>query len=294
MRPAFLALVVWGGSLQVQDLGNGIVALEAGRLDEAERIFSIVVRSHPDQAEGLFYLGLTHFRAGHAVKAIPLLERAVGLSPLNARFWKTLGMAATSVGDFEGALRALGKACELAPKEEEACYYFARNLHAIGRYESAPEPFEKALRAAPKQMLPRVHRATALNFSALGMPAQAEQHFVKAVELNGRAGGEGEDPRIDYGAFLFRQGRTEEALGPLERAARDAPSSPRANTELGRVLLQVDRLDAAAACLEKAVAAEPTNWNARLLLGSAYLRLGRTREGDREMRLGQEGWASKR
>ena len=126
----------------------------------------------------------------------------------------------------------------------------------------------------------------ALNFYALEMPADAERHFVKAIQLNGRAETKGEDPRIDYGAFLFRQGRTEEALGPLEQAARDAPSSARANTELGRVLLHLGRLAAAAARLEKAVAVEPANWNSRLLLGRAYLRLGRTDDGEREMRLG--------
>ena len=143
-------------------------------------------------------------------------------------------------------------------------------------------------------MLPRVHRAIALNFAALGLPAEAERHFVSAIKLNGRAAGEGEDPRVDYGAFLFRQGRTEEALRPIEQAARDVPTSARANMEWGRVLLHLEKLEEAAACLEKAVALEPGNWNARLLLGHAYLRLGRTSEGEREVRLGQEGWAGKK
>ncbi|MGH9657075.1 MAG: tetratricopeptide repeat protein, partial [Bryobacteraceae bacterium] len=170
-------------------------------------------------------------------------------------------------------------------------YYFARDLHALGRYEAAREPFEKALRAASKPILPKVHRAIALNFAALGAPAEAEPHFVEAVRLTGRGAGKEGDPRVDYGAFLFRQGRTEEALRPLEQAARDVPSSARANAEWGRVLLQLGRLDLAAACLEKAVALEPGNWSVRLLLGRAYLRLGRTNEGEREIRLGQEGWA---
>jgi len=37
-------------------------------------------------------------------------------------------------------------------------------------------------------------------------------------------------------------------------------------------------------------ALEPGNSNAHLLLGQAYLRLGRTSQGETEMRLGQEGW----
>jgi protein O-GlcNAc transferase len=285
--------MVSGGSLEGQNLGDGISALEAGRLDEAARTLSEVVRQHPDSAEACFYLGLAHFRADRPAAARPLLERAVSLSPASARAWKLLGLVATSVGDLDGAVPALDRACELSQKDEEACYYFARNLHALGRYESAREPFERALRAAPKQMLPKVHRAVALNFAALGLTADAERHFVKAVQLNGRAARQGEDPRVDYGAFLFRQGRTEEALGPLQQAVRDTPSPARANVELGRVLLHLDKLDAAAVCLEKAVAVEPDNWNAHLLLGRVYLRLGRGNEGEREVRLGQDGWVRK-
>jgi len=167
----------WGSFLPAQNLRDGILAVEAGRLDDAERILSTVVRQRPDSADANFYLGLVHLRAGRADAALPLLKRAVSLSPASARVWKTLGLVTTSRGDLDGAAPALGKACELAPNDDEACYYFARNLHALGRYESAREQFEKALRAAPKQMLPRVHRATALNFSALGLPAEAERHF---------------------------------------------------------------------------------------------------------------------
>lgn len=288
-----LAVMLGGSLLHAQNLEDGVLAVEAGRLDEAERILSAIVRQHPDSGDANFYLGLVHFRAGRSAAARPLLERAVSLSPASAQAWKLLGLVATSDGDLDRAVPALGKACELDGNDEEACYYFARDLHALGRYESAREPFERALLAAPKAMLPKVHRAIALNFAALGLPAEAERHFVKAVQLNGRAVREGEDPRVDYGAFLFRQGRTEEALRPLEQAVHDVPNSARANAEWGRVLLHMDRLDAAAACLEKAVALEPGNWSAHLLLGRAYLRLGRTNEGEREMRLGSEGWALK-
>jgi superkiller protein 3 len=211
----------------------------------------------------------------------------------DARSWKALGLASMSNGDLEGALPALSKACELDEHDDEACYFLARDLQTLGRYESARAAFEKALRAAPQPMLPKVHRAIALNFVALFLPAEAERHFLKAIQLAGRGGREGEDPRVDYGAFLFRQGRTEEALRPLEQAARDAPSSARANLEWGRVLLHLNKLNEAAACLEKAVGSEPGNWNAHLLLGQAYLRLGKTSQGESEMRLGQERWPGK-
>jgi len=199
---------------------------------------------------------------------------------------KRLGLDAMSAGNLEQAEPALRKACELAPSDEDVCYYLARNLHVRGNYEAAREPFDIALRAAPKGMLPRVHRAIALNFMALGMAPDAERHFLKAIQLNVRQAAGSEDPRVDYGAFLFRQGRTEEALVPLEQAVREVPTSPKANTEWGRVLLHLGRLEQAVGCLEKAVKLDPKSSNAHLLLGRAYLRLGRTTEGEREMQLG--------
>jgi Flp pilus assembly protein TadD len=277
---AFMAADI---SLQAQNLAEGIAAVEGGRLDEAERILSEIVRQQPDSGDANLYLGLARFRAGRSGAARPLLERAVSLSPTSARAWKTLGLVTMSGGDLNGALPALGKACELAENDEEACYFLARDLHALGHYETARDAFEKALRAAPKPMQSKVHRAIALNFVALFLPQEAERHFVKSIQLAGPSPN-GEDPRVDYGAFLFRQGRTEEAVRPLEQAVRDAPSSARANLEWGRVLLHLNRLNEAAACLEKTVALEPDNSNAHLLLGQAYLRLGRTTQADRELR----------
>jgi gluconolactonase len=238
--------------------------------------------------------GLEHFRAGRYAAARPFLEQAVALGQEDAGTWKLLGLAASSSGDLDAGANAFREACELAPRDEDACYYLARNLFALGHYEAARVPFEKALQAAPRVMQAKVHRAVALNCAAMGATAEAEQHFLKAIQQAGGPTRETEDPRVDYGAFLFRQGRTEAALGPLQQAVKEAPASARGHLELGRVLLHLEKLDAAAASLERAVRLEPANFNAHLLLGRAYLRLGRTIEGERETRLGQEGWAAKR
>ena len=150
MLLVLLALTVANSLLRAQSLAAGISAMEGGRLEEAERILSEIVRQQPDSADANLYLGLTRFRAGRSAAARAPLERAVGLSPSSARAWKALGVVTMSNGNLEGALPALGRACELAENDEEACYFLARNLQALGRYESARAPFEKALRAAPE------------------------------------------------------------------------------------------------------------------------------------------------
>ena len=126
-----------------------------------------------------------------------------------------------------------------------------------------------------------------MNSVALGREEEAERHFRKAVEL-----GAGE-ARLDLGAFLFRQGRMEEASKLLETAVQSDPESARANLESGRVLLQRGQLEAAAKRLEKATQRNPSDWNAHLLLGRAYQRLGRDAEAERELELGQSEWRRK-
>src|SRR4051812_40131091 len=86
----------------------------------------------------------------------------------DASEWKRQGLAIASENKLTGAVAPLTRACDLDPRDEEACYYLARVLHALGRWDEARAPFEKALRAAPRRMLARVHRAVALNFMALG------------------------------------------------------------------------------------------------------------------------------
>jgi Tfp pilus assembly protein PilF len=207
----------------------------------------------------------------------------------NAPEWKRLGLALAAEKKLAAAVAPLTKACELDPKDEEACYYFARTLHALGRWDEARVPFERALRAAPQRMLARVHRAVALNFMALGRTVEAEQNFKEAIAMRKDAESLPEDPRVDYGAFLFRQGRTDEALQLLRETVRDAPTSARAHAELGRVLLHSGKPDAAVERLEKAIELDARAPSIRLLLGSAYLQMGRVEEGQQQLQLANNG-----
>jgi len=220
------------------------------------------------------------------------LAAQVQSRPSDAAAWKALGLVRASRGHLQAAAEALARACALRAADEEACYYYGRNLFALGRYEDAVQPFEKALRAVPKDRRWRVYRALARNFEWLGRTAEAERNFREAIRLSRGRATPSEDPRVDFGSFLYRQGRTAEALAPLEEAARAQSPSARAHTELGRVLLQLDRVEQAAAALEKAVRLDARDWAAHLLLGRAYLRLERTEAGDREMQIGQQGLQS--
>ncbi len=193
------------------------------------------------------------------------------------------GMTLASKGDFEAAAAPLARAC--AAQIANACYFQGRNLYILARHEEAIEPLTKALREASPENRARTHRAIAMNYQALDRAADAERHYVDGLKAGSDA-----NLLVDFGAFLFRQGRIDEARKQLEVAVR-AGSPPRSRGELGRVLLQSGEFADAATHLEAEVAASPKAWSYRLLLGRAYMQLGRLKDGERELEAARQGLA---
>jgi Flp pilus assembly protein TadD len=255
------------------------------------------VRQSPEDPNANYSLGLAYFRQQRLREARPFLDRAAALSPAEPDVWKALGLVLLGLDDFAAAVEPLRHACELASGDPDACYLEGRALFLQARYDEAVKPLETALRKAPAADQAKINRAAALNFDRLGSAADAESHFraaIRAHPYRERARERSrEDPRLDYGAFLARHGRAAEALEPLQQALAAFPGSPQANAELGRALLDLDRPQAALPRLQKAVELDPAAWTVRMLLGKAYLRLGRAEEGERELRIGREGWAAK-
>ena len=185
---------------------------------------------------------MTYFREGRPRDARPFLEHATRLSPSKPSAWKALGLVLLGANDYRGASVSLGRACALDPNDEDNCYLQGRSLFVLGQYDEAVQPFDKAMRAAPPANQAAVHRASALNFVELGMTQEAERHFRDAIRLYRASTAVPQpDPRLDYGAFLIRQGRAQDALEMLQQSVTASPGSPRAHAELGRALLELDR-----------------------------------------------------
>jgi tetratricopeptide (TPR) repeat protein len=221
---------------------------------------------------------------------IAKLEATVRDDPSNGSAWKVLGMALAAHRRSEPAVEAFSRACDLNPKDEDACYFLGRQLFSLSRFQEAVAPFDKAVLAAPRDKLARTHRAAALNQIGNGSPEVAEWHFREAFRSGHGPDQTRADAATDYGAFLFRQARTKEALSALKQAVKIDLGSARAHAELGRVLLHLNRPRESAFALERAVELDRGSAGIRMLLGRAYLALGRTEDGERQLRLGRERW----
>jgi tetratricopeptide (TPR) repeat protein len=203
------------------------------------------------------------------------LAHAAEAAPRDARAWKALGAAYAAQGQYENALAPLRRACLLDASLENACYFEARALYALDRFEDSLQVLDYAVRAGGDSGEVRLGKAQALE--ALGRAASAEKEFHLAIDLSRPA-----DTKATtaFGLFLIRRGRTEEAAAFLAKAVERSPASADTQMMLGRALLESGKASDAIPHLERAVALRPDFAQAHLLLAKAYVQTGRTHEAE--------------
>ena len=92
-------------------LSNALIkaqkALKVGKLEKARQIFSIIVRTYPDNAPANFYLGLLVFNKNTLVKSLQFFLRAITSSPSTEQYWKYYIVALAKSGQIAKARTAL-------------------------------------------------------------------------------------------------------------------------------------------------------------------------------------------
>lgn len=223
--------------------------------------------------------GVELFEKGQLQAALPFLTRATETYPRDARTWKALGVAYAAQRLYDLAEAPFRRACELDPHLDDACYFYARALYALDRFEPSLQVLKGAAARDPRSW--KISLATAEALEALGQSQEAEKEFRSSLSLvrnNDPA------PGVAYGLFLIRQGRFEAAVAPLEEVLKRFPGSAGAHIQLGRVLLEQANVAGAILHFEQAVSVQPDSAQAHLLLGKSYVRAGRAREAQPHFR----------
>lgn len=191
------------------------------------------VGAEAGRAEALHGAG----RVGEAVEVLSSLSRA---RPESVAVHTALGDMLREDEQFARAAEAYSAAIELIDTEVPGHWrlYYARGitLERTDRWDEAEADFRHALELNPDQ--PNV--LNYLGYSLVEMRrnlAEAEQMIRTAVEQR---------PQDGYitdslGWVLYRLGRFEEAVAPMERAVELMPVDPIVNDHLGDVLWMVGR-----------------------------------------------------
>ena len=117
------------------------------------------------------------FRDQDWPKAERLFGEAITTEPDRALPYKRLGMTYAAQAKFALSEPPFRRACEIDPKELDVCYYWARTLFSLSRFDAALRAYEKDVRPWRGKTL----LGMALALGALNRDLDAENMYREAV-----------------------------------------------------------------------------------------------------------------
>ncbi len=121
----------------------------AGRLDDAEGAYEVVLRVDPSNFDAHHNLGIVALQSGKAELAITRLGQAVASNPRHAQAHANLGTAHLLTDRLEEALRAYDVALEIDPRLAGGWRNRGTILQRLGRHEEAAASFQRCGEIVP-------------------------------------------------------------------------------------------------------------------------------------------------
>ena len=231
----------------------------AGRLREAEAIYSRVLADEPDNAEALHLSGLVAFREARYDDAIALLRRAVGRAPDNALYVGNLGNVLKESGRRDEAIAAYRRALELDAGHIAARHSLGTLLSDAGRLDDAARELQDVASRKPDDF--SAHFELGNIAARSGHMGAAERAYRRALALNPDFG----DALAKLGALLRTTGRVDEAVPLLRRRAIVETGSARAQAQLADALQDNGQFEQAVTSYQNALALAPDAVDIRAL-----------------------------
>lgn len=185
---------------------------QAGRLDEARRLYGQVLQANPRHADALHLLGYLHFQTGDPAAALDLIGKAVALQPRNPGYLYNRALILQQTGRLPEAADAFAQVTAVQPTDAEAWFDRGKVLRDLRRPAEALQCFDKVTALDPRSAAAFDHRGHVLR--DLGRLEEALASHDRAVTL---------EPNHPFGHYhralalqdLHRHG---EALAAFDRA----------------------------------------------------------------------------
>jgi tetratricopeptide (TPR) repeat protein len=254
---------------------EGMMLQRQGKVAEAEKIYTRILKTLPDQFETLQLLAQIKLQRGKAGEAFRLMAAAVEAQPGSADARVHLGHVLRALKRDADALASFDKALALDPRHVDALGNKGDVLLALRRPAEALACFEAILAAAPGHAQARMNRGVAL--AALGRHAEAIADFDAVLAA-------GPQPIAAYnrGNALAALGRHAEAVASYEGTLTLIPNHAPAWSSRGVSLQALNRHADALASFDRALALAPDYADAHFNVSLALLAVGDYPQGQAE------------
>jgi tetratricopeptide (TPR) repeat protein len=225
------------------------------------------LKTFPDNLDLLYVAAYLHYRLNETKDSMILVSKAYRLAPNDWRVHQLFALNYISFDMMEAAKLSLLRAISLNSRNSELHYQLARLYFTLGSFVDSIEESKRALALSPDYA--EVYHNLALCYEGNGDVDAAVQNFEKAVELNRKDKRSDEWPLIDFATYQRMGGKPDAALPLLEEALAINPRSSKANYEMGELLRDLKKYEAARKFLQTSYNLDPCN--ARALYGLALV-----------------------
>ena len=247
-----------------QALQQGVAAHKEGKVQDAERLYRVILQSQPLHPDANHNLGLIVASVNQADVALPLFKAALEANPKIEQFWLSYIDALIKGKQFDNAKEVL----EQAEKHGVA----RENLNSL----------RAQLASIPKTKITNVTSPSQQQLDGL-LECYQNGQFVDAEQLALSITEQYPEHQFGWkvlGALLKQTGRISESLVASQKSVQLAPQDPEAHNNLGITLQELGRLAEAEASCRQAIILNPDYAEAHSNLGVTLQELGRLEEAE--------------
>jgi tetratricopeptide (TPR) repeat protein len=247
---------------------QGILYLQDGKLDEAQRAFERVIELVPGFSAAHYGLGGVFSRRGNWEQAAVSLESALAIAPKHRDAALLLAKSHEQLGQPDRALDRYQQIVDQDPSEMVAWARSGLLLERAGRLEDAAERYRTVLaldrnddqaRAALGGVLLRLERWAEARAVFDALAARHEDSYPM---------------RFNLGAALDGLGRLDEALAAYRAAAALKPRDPDPHVRVALIHAKRGRWLESASEYDAALARDPDHFESHMNLALVAERLG--------------------
>ena len=306
IRPSTYTTVSADGAL----LNQAVTLHQAGRLDEAAKLYQQFLDKAPGHFDGTHLLGVVALQRGDLATAETLITQALKVKPKDPGALNNLGTVLLRGHRLEQAREQFERAAKVQPASADVQSNLGNVLRQLGRVAESVVPLKRAYGASPKSAAIADLLGASLIDTGDGRGAAAVfetsvksrpqdpnawLHLSLASQMagNARRALEAADKSLalapDSAPALSARGRALAGLGDLAGArdafaagVRAAPASAASHHNLGVFLREQGDAEAAVKSLREALRLDPALAPAREALVSALVEAGRADDALRE------------
>ena len=260
-----------------QALEKGIEAHKAGKVQEADRYYTAILKAQPKHPDANHNMGVLAVGVGKVAAGLPFFKAALESNPKVAQYWlsyidalikldrmtdakavldqaKSNGAKGDGFDKLEERLEGIEPTKNISSNVEEPPLDQMQNL--ISLYTQGQ--FEKTLKEASKLMIEFPNSINLYNISGvanrgLGKLEEAIEAYTRALSIKPDYA----EASYNMGIALKEQGKLEEAIEVFNKAISIKPDYADAYNNLGNVLREQGKLEESIKAYTKALSIKP-------------------------------------